>query len=394
MHSKQIITAALLAVSAINAQSGSFFDVVKSQQELSLFAALVQSLNSTFADLIESFAPADYKTVLVPNNEAITSFMQKNDIKSPADVPVDAILPFLSYHILLNNVSSTELAQPGGNIVETKLQNTEFSLLKDNAGQVVYGHKADEMAEVSKTNSLQVKSGFGDTVGIVKTDVVFNQGLLHIVDGFLTLPRNCSKTIAHRGAERLVTYIGRVGLLDALDGTPGATCFAPSDAAIEAAGPVLMNMTDAEILDAIKFHILLDPYYTKSLKDGQVIETALTGKSVTVNIVGSDYYFNGVRAKTTNDIVRNGVAYVLDGIMPLEFNGTISGSTSTSAPATSTMPSTSMSTDAMTTTTGSGMTSTGTTSAPTTTGTPNAAGAIQVGGSMFVAGLMALAALV
>ncbi|KAF3928469.1 Stabilin-2 [Dactylellina cionopaga] len=387
-----IITAALLAASAVNAQT--FLEAIQKQPELSIFSTIIASLNNTFMDLLSA---ADLHTVLVPNNKAISAYMQKNDIKSPADIQVDKVLPFLSYHILLNNISSELFAAPGGGVVETKLKSEDYALLKNNSGQVIYGTKTPHVeAPQDKADAISIKSGLGEMVNIVKSDLTYNRGLLHIVDGFLTLPSNCSKTIALRGAERLVTYIKRVDLLDALDGTPGATCFAPSDAAIDAAAPVLMNMTDAELLDAIKFHILLDPYYTTDLKDGQKIDTALPGKAVTVNVVSGDYYFNGIRAKTTNDIARNGVAYVLDGIMPYEFDGTVKivSSTSSGSP-TSTVESTSTGTAAVTTTSaaGTGSDATGTTSAPTGTTTPNSASAIRVGCLSLVAGFTALMAL-
>ncbi|KAF3133255.1 hypothetical protein TWF569_010696 [Orbilia oligospora] len=390
MHTKTLFTASLLAVSTINAQS--FLEVVQKTPELSLFSAIVASLNDTFTDLLKSVGPDDAsRTILVPNDQAIQSFMVNNNIKSPADIPAEKVIPFLSYHVLLNNVSSAQFSSPGGAVVETKLQDEQYALLANNSGQVVYG--TQKVTEEKKAAAIEIKSGVeGGAVQIVKQDVTFNQGLIHVVDGFLTLPTNCSKTIQHQGAERLVTYIKRLGLLNTLDSYPGATCFAPSDAAIERALPVLMNMTDAQLIDAIKFHTLLEAYYTPDLKDGQVIETSLAGASITVNIVDGDYYFNGVLAKTTNDIARNGVAYLLDGIMPTLFNGTItpSRSSTTSARSTSTTPPTGTNTgvSGAKTTTGAGTT----TSAPTASGTPNVAAASMAGGSIFMAGLLALLA--
>ncbi|RVD87353.1 uncharacterized protein DFL_001593 [Arthrobotrys flagrans] len=391
MRTKKLFTTALLAASTVKAQS--FLEVVQKTPELSLFSAIVSGLNDTFTDLLKSLGPSDAgRTILVPNDQAIQSFMVSNNIKSPADVPVEKVIPFLSYHVLVNNISSAQFAKPGGAVVETKLQDERYALLGNNSGQVVFGTRKE--SEEKKKAAVEIKSGVeGGAVQIVKQDVVFNQGFIHVVDGFLTLPTNCSKTIEHQGAERLVTYIKRLGLLDTLDSYPGATCFAPSDAAIENALPVLMNMTDAQLIDAIKFHTLLDAYYTPNLKNGQVIETSLIGASITVNVVDGDYYFNGVLAKTTNDIARNGVAYLLDGIMPLTFNGTITPSmpSTTSAQSTSTAPPTGTSTgvEGTETTVGAGTT----TPAPTAIGTPNVAAAATARGSIFMAGALALLAL-
>ncbi|KAK6346209.1 hypothetical protein TWF730_010540 [Orbilia blumenaviensis] len=389
MHIRTLLGSTLLTASAVNAQN--FLEVVQKTPELSLFSAIISGLNDTFNDLLKSIGPDDGgRTILVPNDQAIRSFMVNNNIKSPADVPVEKVIPFLSYHVLVNNISSAQFARPGGAVVETKLQDERYALLRNDSGQVVYGTR--KANEEKKEAAIEIKSGVeGSNIQIVKQDVVFNQGLIHVVDGFLTLPTNCSKTIQHQGAERLVTYIKRLGLLDTLDSYPGATCFAPSDEAIEKALPVLMNMTDAQLVDAIKFHTLLDPYYTPDLKDGQIIQTSLEGASITVNIVDGDYYFNGILAKTTNDIARNGVAYLLDGIMPTEFNGTITPSkpSATSAQSTPTAPP-----NGTTTGVGGGTrTSTGiATSAPTATGTPNVAAVATIGTSVFVAGLLALLA--
>ncbi|KAK6331955.1 hypothetical protein TWF718_002492 [Orbilia javanica] len=389
MHTKTFFTTALLAASSVNAQS--FLEVIQKTPDLSLFSAIVSGLNDTFTDLLKSIGPDDAgRTILVPNDQAIQSFMVNNNIKSPADIPVERVIPFLSYHVLVNSISSAQFSRPGGAVVETKLQDEQFALLANNSGQVVFG--TQRASEEKKEAAIEIKSGVeGGAVQIVKQDVVFNQGYIHVVDGLLTLPTNCSKTIQHQGAERLVTYIKRLGLLDTLDSYPGATCFAPSDAAIEKALPVLMKMTDSELIDAIKFHTLLDAYYTPDLKDGQVIETSLAGASITVNVVEGEYYFNGVLAKTTNDIARNGVAYLLDGIMPLAFNGTITPSkpSTTSTRSTSTNAPTGTSTGAG----GSETTPATATSQPTASGTPNAASAATAGGSVFMAGMLALFAL-
>ncbi|KAK6352975.1 hypothetical protein TWF696_004965 [Orbilia brochopaga] len=384
MHYK-ITTIALLA-SAASAQS--FYDVIQKQPTLSLFATIIKTFNETFADILSAASASDTRTILVPNNRAVATYLQKNDIRSATEISAENVRPFLSYHVLMNNVSSEDFLQPGGSIVESTLKDPEFALLKNNAGQVVFGHKASESTEQAKAGAVEVKSGLGDSVKIVESNIQFDNGQFHVVDGLLTLPANCSNTIAHLGAEKLVTYIGRVGLLDALDGTPGATCFAPTDAAIEAALPVLMGLSDAELIDAIKFHILLDPYYTSNLTDGQMLETASIGRSVRVNIVGGQYYFNGVKAITTNDIVRNGVAYVLDGIMPYEFNGIIptnSTVTTSAAVSTSTIGIGSNST-VTTSASGTVTVTTGSisTSAPTATDEPSAASTARVPGVLLL----------
>ncbi|EWC44439.1 hypothetical protein DRE_06807 [Drechslerella stenobrocha 248] len=381
MHCKRLVAVGAFLASTASAQT--LLETLQQQPDLSLFTTLVSALGNV-TDLINRLTPEDLRTVLVPNNEAITSFMAKNNITSPAEIPSERLQPFLNYHVLTKNISKEDFEQPGGAIVETQLKAKEFALLKDEGGQVVFGHsKAAEDTEVAKADAaVEVKSGLGESVKIVKSNIQYDGGQLHVVDGLLTLPINCSRTISHLGAEKLVQYIRRVDLLDALDGTPGATCFAPSDSAIQAALPVLEGMTDAEIIDAIHFHILLDPYYTSDLRDGQTVETALKGRNVTVNIRDGKYFFNGVMASSTNDIVRNGVAYVLDGIMPYEFNGTVEAPTSTST-STSTIPN-------ATGAAGGRTNATVSTSAPSATDVQNGSTIIGVRSSVLFAGLVAV----
>jgi len=378
MFSRYGLAAFLLAATA-SAQT--FMDVVEKTPDLSLFGSLLK-LNTSFA-LPFLKPPSDSsRTILIPNNAAILKFMQNNGVTSPADIPMDKVLPFLSYHVLLNNISSSDFNIPGGSVVETTLTDKRYALLKGNSGQVIYG-----MPGPAQSKGPAIESGLKETINIVEPDIVYNNGLIHIVDGLLTLPTNCSKTIGSLGAQKLVEIIGRVGLLDDLDTTAGATCFAPSDAAIEQALPILQNLTDKEIIDAIKFHLLLDPYYTNNLTDGQKIPTLL-GPSITVNVKAGEYFFNGVKAKSVNDIAKNGVAYVLDGIMPVKFAGMTPNNNTTTTAKSITMLPTATPTD--TTTQGPSITS----SLPpsVTSGAGSGAGMVKVGGSIFLSGLMGLLA--
>ncbi|KAF3933617.1 Stabilin-2 [Dactylella cylindrospora] len=385
MFSKPILATFLITL-ASTASAQSFEDVVNSIPELSLFASLL-ALPQASEFTSQLRAPQNSEqTILVPNNDAVEKFLMDNEFEKPSDVPANLVLPFLSYHVLLNNVTSGELAMPGGSIVETRLKDEKYTLLKDDSGQVVYGKPNED------NSGVEIESGLKEKINVVTPDVAYNNGLLHIVDGLLTLPKNCSTTISHLGADRLVQYIKQVELIDELDSTPGATCFAPADEAIDAAAPVLRNLTDQQLIEAIQFHTLLDPFYTNDLSDGMKLKTWL-GPEITVNIRSGQYFFNGVRARSTNDIARNGVAYVLDGIMPTEFDGTIPDTSSTftvsstsSTAISSASSSTAIESGAPATTTSAG--------APSATADGGSgAGAVKVGGSIILAGFAALALL-
>jgi len=370
---------------AASASAQSFMDVIEKSPDLSLFNQLLK-LNTTFlAPFINKDTP---KTVLVPNNAAILNFLKTNNIKAPADIPANMVTPFLNYHIIPQNVSTADFNIPGGSVVETTLNDPRYSLLKTGA-QVVYGRPSGDASK-----GVAIESGLKSAINIVSPDVVYNNGLIHVVDGLLTFPTNCSKTIKKEGAAKLVEIIDRVHLLDTLDNTPGVTCFAPSDEAITKALPVLQKLTDAEVVDAIKFHTLTDCFYTSDFVDGQMFPSVL-GPNVTVNIRDGEYFFNGVRARSVNNIAKNGAAYVLDGIMPVEYNGMIPSNATTTAGSTSTKISTAISTatSAATTTESGGSATTTSSGLPSATSAGGSgAGMVTVGGSIFLSGLMVLLA--
>ena len=183
MHTKTFLTAAFLATFTTTVNAQSFLEVVQQTPELSLFSALVSNFNETFNDLLKAIGPDDGgRTILVPNNKAIESFMVDNNIKSPADVSVEQIIPFISYHVLVDRVNGERFASPGGAIVETKLQDEKYALLANDGGQVVFGTR--KAGEENKEAAIEIKSGVeGGPIQIVKEDVVFNEGFIHVVDG-------------------------------------------------------------------------------------------------------------------------------------------------------------------------------------------------------------------
>lgn len=118
----------------------------------------------------------------------------------------------------------------------------------------------------------------------------------------------------------LETAVLAAGLDGALKGAGPLTVFAPTDAAFQAlpAGVLQGLLADPQgaLADVLKYHVVSGvAALSGSLTNGQVIQTLLSGKTLTVTISGNTIKINDATVTVADIIADNGVVHVIDAVL-------------------------------------------------------------------------------
>jgi len=170
---------------------------------------------------------------------------------------------------------------------------------------------------------IKISTGLGNKVNLIRGNIPYDGGLIHIVDDYFTIPVSVSETINSTGLSTLQTLLARANLSDTFENSNTVTIFTPSNAAFAAAGNST-SVTTSELRNLLLNHIVSGfAGYLPLLKDGATY-TTLAGSKLTITIRNGQYFVNGVQITSANTITDNGVAHVINGVLtptPPPFTG-------------------------------------------------------------------------
>ncbi|KAE9374020.1 FAS1 domain-containing protein [Stipitochalara longipes BDJ] len=349
--SLQLCILSFLSHSALVIRALSFVQAISAYPQLSNFTSLLNS-NGGLAQPFYSFSYSAPQTVLVPDNNAFLAFQQSTG-QSFASQPYDYIQSVINYQLLNGNLKSQDFLHPAGVSVPTGLTGPTYdnrtagsALISSGAstgnhdGQVVFIAPNTTSTSFSPrqlgSTGAYVQSGLGHQVNLTAVDGVWDGGVFQIIDGFLTLPEVCTKTIQAWGLSSLDSSLNRTGLSSVLDHINNVTCLGPNDKAFLQAGSPDSKANVSALTSALTFHTIPQPLYSNFLQDGQTF-TSLSNDTIRVTIQNGAYYFNDAKAIQLNVLTNNGLMHVLDRVMsPLDSTNANQSSTSSSPTATAT----------------------------------------------------------
>jgi uncharacterized surface protein with fasciclin (FAS1) repeats len=106
--------------------------------------------------------------------------------------------------------------------------------------------------------------------------------------------------------------LNATNLLDTANNTPNLTIFAPNNAALQAIGSGLANLTTEQISSVLTYHVVPGILgYSSGLTNGTVLPT-VNGTNLTVTINNGRVFVNNARVITPDVLVANGVVHVID----------------------------------------------------------------------------------
>jgi uncharacterized surface protein with fasciclin (FAS1) repeats len=143
-------------------------------------------------------------------------------------------------------------------------------------------------------------------------DIFFTGGVIHIIDRFLTIPLNISTTGTVAGLSAAVGAVSAAGLTQTLDTIKNVTVFAPNNAAFEAIGSAVANLSTSDLTKILEYHVINGTVaYSSDLVNGTKIQ-ALNGETLTITTNNGTIYVNSAKVVTPDVLVANGVVHVIN----------------------------------------------------------------------------------
>lgn len=145
-------------------------------------------------------------------------------------------------------------------------------------------------------------------------DLNFPGGVLHIIDTVLTIPESDAATAAAANLTALTGALTQAKLVSTVDSLHDVTIFAPSNAAFQAIGSTVGNLSTAQLAQILEYHVINGTVgYSSSLTNSTLM--AVSGGSVTITVENGTVYVNSARVIVPDVLVANGVVHVIDGVL-------------------------------------------------------------------------------
>ncbi|KAH9822843.1 TGF beta induced protein ig-h3 precursor [Teratosphaeria destructans] len=297
MQYKTILSAAV-AVGIATAQSTTDLASLIAANNLTALGGLLGS----FSDITAALAAQQNVTFFAPSNEAIAALNSTGALATLASQP-DFVQALLDYHFV-----------PGlyyaGNITTTP--QFPHTNLNDTAFTNVTGGQAVECTLDGTT--VEIVSGLKSVSNVTVANLNYTGGVVHVIDRVLTLPPNVSTTGVDAGLTAFLGAANAANLTDTLDTAPDLTIFAPTNAAFEAIGSGLANLSTADLTSILEYHVLNGTVAYSSLLSNTTV-TTLAGGTLTVTIEDGAVFVNAARVVNADILLSNGVLHVLDSVL-------------------------------------------------------------------------------
>ncbi|KAI1211235.1 FAS1 domain-containing protein [Annulohypoxylon truncatum] len=156
---------------------------------------------------------------------------------------------------------------------------------------------------------LRISSGLGKITNVIKGDIPYSGGLIHITDSYFTEPESLSSTAQFTGQTAFASLLSRSNTTSTLQNTQSVTVFLPSNAAFSASNS---SLPAAQL---VSNHVVAGSVaYLPDLKDGDVLKTQ-QGETLAISVRAGRYYVNGGLITQANLILENGVAHVVNKVL-------------------------------------------------------------------------------
>jgi len=269
--------------------------------------------NGSLSTLVSVITTDDYKPILdallaATPADPLTVFAPSNDAFAAAGLDVDQVelvTATLQYHVIAGKISSTDLAE-----------GLQFpATISSSASYVNIGGTGQVLGVTKSADGVSINFGIpgvGEfTAAVTAANVECSNGIVHIIDKVLMLPKLASEVATTGGLTQLVNALTKAALADTVNTAASLTIFAPTDAAMVAAGwDALDNETLASVL---KYHVVAGTVaYSTGLTAGAI--TTLEGSDITVDL-SSGVKINDATVTLANVLTKNGVVHIIDKVL-------------------------------------------------------------------------------
>jgi uncharacterized surface protein with fasciclin (FAS1) repeats len=82
---------------------------------------------------------------------------------------------------------------------------------------------------ILRGGNVEFIGGLLQNVSVVQANLSFSGGVIHVIDGVLTLPQNVSSTLISAGLSSAYGALNSTGVLESANGLGNVTIFAPDN---------------------------------------------------------------------------------------------------------------------------------------------------------------------
>lgn len=267
-------------------------------------------------------------TILAPNNDAFTTFLNSSDGQNIANDPTQ-VAALLSYHIINGTYYDSNFTD-SPTFVQTSLNSTSYSNVS--GGQ--------RLQAVNNGSTVNLFSGLLTQSNIVSAvcflcylppsylsrliltftqNLNFSGGTIHIIDKVLTLPGTPSDTAAAMNLTSLAGAMQQTNLTDTLNDLQDITIFAPTNDAFQSVGSVFDSFSNQQLAGILEYHVVSGAVDYSTLLSNTTLPT-VGGQRLTVRMKDGDVFINEAKVVTSNVLVGNGVVHVIDAYVLLSLH--------------------------------------------------------------------------
>ncbi|KAK9780474.1 putative FAS1 domain-containing protein [Seiridium cardinale] len=290
-------TLPLALASSVTAQSTTSLTDALNAQNASLSTINGLLLSSGLGQQLSSLSNV---TILAPNNDAFSALLNQSGAAATlADNA--ALMSLLNYHVL----NGTQYADSIGNtsvFIPTYLTNGTYANIT--GGQRVEARMSD--------NNVTFFSALKQNATVVTANVNFTGGVIHIIDGVLSIPENITDTLSNANLTAAAGAIKATNL--GVSSMRDVTIFAPNNDAFNAIGNVLSELSTGDLASTLGYHVIEnDVAYSSDLHNSTL--TTMNGKDVTISVINGTVFVNSAKVTIPDLLVSNGVVHVIDQVL-------------------------------------------------------------------------------
>jgi uncharacterized surface protein with fasciclin (FAS1) repeats len=253
------------------------------------------------------------QTVLAPNDDSLNPYIANN---SGITTNTDAVRALIEYHIA-NDTHPSPVFGTAPLFPATLLNNPLYA-------NVTGGQRVEMMLE---NGAPTVLSGLKAPSHLLQPDILFQGGLIHILDSVLTIPVSVPATLTGVGLNDLISLLNAGGFLqpgsiaiEIANDVTDLTIFGPNSPAYGASFTGFDTLSQADLNAMFKYGAVVgEVIYSDKLKNNTRFKT-LEGSSVTITELNGGIYVDQALITTRDYLTSNGVIQVID--QPLNPNTT------------------------------------------------------------------------
>lgn len=273
-------------------------------------SSLVDALTRADGNLTTVLSGNGPFTVLAPTNEAFSDFLTANGFASLEDVPTDVLSQVLLNHVIMADVSSSDLASMGSGYTSGSASGPDGSSIS------IYFDASNGVT-------------FNNVATVETADVDASNGTVHIIDAVIGLPSIVDHALTNPAFSNLVAALGAADgdLVNVLSGDGPFTVLAPDDNAFSTFlnGTPLGDVDTAVLSQLLLNHVIIGSAVTSTSLVNAGAGYANTGASGPGGNAMSLYYntsdgvkFNGMSTVAQADVVgTNGIIHAVDTVIDI-----------------------------------------------------------------------------